>query len=135
MKQFFHQLFILNLRFRIYKSILMIQRNNPYFSLSKFIWHAAKFAFLTSFWMIESRCTGNSFKSISKILFVYYSVVNRLHFIKQKFGSKCTRYLKITKNLVPEQTRHPVELRQQKNNPILKKYWVILWTTVFYSCS
>ena len=49
LKQFFGQLFIINLCFRINKNILIIQRNSPQFTLSKFIWPAGILAFFGPF--------------------------------------------------------------------------------------
>ena len=57
--------------------------------------------------MIKSRCTGNSFTRISKILFEYCSVVNRLHFIIKKFGFKCTRYLENNQKPCPRTNASP----------------------------
>ena len=71
--------------------------------------------------MIKSRCTGNSFTRISKILFEYCSVVNRLHFIiKKSLAPSAPDIWKITKNLVPEQTRHPVCWKAMQDNLIWK---------------
>ena len=42
-----------------------------------------------NFFTSKSRCIGNSFTHISKILFEYCSLVNRLTFILKKFFYKC----------------------------------------------
>ena len=70
-------------------SILELQRND---------------IFLT----FRSRCIGNSFTHILKILFEYYSIVNRLHFMQKKISPGAPDIWEITKNLVAEHTHRGV---------------------------
>ena len=81
---FFGQLFIINLCFRINKKFLIIQRNSPQFTLSKFFDLREYLHFLDHFWTIKSRCIGKSCIFISKILIEYCSIIYRLHFILKK---------------------------------------------------
>ena len=89
--------------------------------------------------MIKSRCTGNSFTRISKFIFEYCSVVNRLHFIKKSLAPSAPDIWKITKNLVTEHMRHPVQSplglviikRRESKDYIFGKYIISLQSQFF----
>ena len=48
--------------------------------------------------------------AFQKFFFEYYSVVNRLHFIIKKFGSKSTRYLENNQKPCPRTNASPCKV-------------------------